>query len=542
MQDETQNPGADAAPEPSNAPDPGAANPEEAEGLNQDAVAPEVAPEVAPDSAAASTPTDQGADAFDPSVTMRPEDLADPASPTDTDPAASADLGDPALHNTGVVGPEGTPLPGTVEQEEAPLADEPEPDEPSATDWGDWRGAGDHSDTGEVVSDFWDPPEWYEPTEGWDSGHSDTEVVSEPTPPEAVSMPHDIIMDPVPTDQEEAPPFEPETGVIPDADVGGEGSAQPLNLADQIDPNWPVLEELNSRELLEVQEVLGDPSRLSDPEVLEDLNSDQMQAVMQALVGHLNTPDTGVVGDPDDGGDVVEPSVVEDPDVIEESPHGVPDLDDYEPGTGVIPDAADEVADAPDASGAAVGGAAVGGAAVGAGAVGEAGDLGGLLDGIDFGNLGDLFGFGDETVEDIGEAVQDPVGAAVDFGSDLFGVDAEDISEVAQDPFGAISEVAEGYLGDIPVVGDILEGDIGEAVLGGLGFSVGGPLGGVISEVAGDIVEDLPVVGDVFEAAEGVVDGLGQAAEEVVDEVVGDVGEALGGAAEEIGDFFDSFW
>src|ERR687894_2405541 len=34
----------------------------------------------------------------DPKVTMNPEDLTDSVSPTETDPAASEDLGDPALH------------------------------------------------------------------------------------------------------------------------------------------------------------------------------------------------------------------------------------------------------------------------------------------------------------------------------------------------------------------------------------------------------------------------------------------------------------
>lgn len=683
MQDETTNPGADAAQEPNNAPDPGAANPPagEAEGLNQEAVA----PEVAPDSAAASAPTDQGAGTFDPSVTMRPEaliadlhdvdlhDLMDPASPTDTDPAPSTDLGDPAPQNTGVAGPQGTPPVG---------------DELDATDWGGWTEPDPSAPTdvtspsGTALGDLVDDDDPVDESVEWDEGDwlgsdpSDTEVVSEPTFPEAVSMPHDVIMDPVPTDQEEAPPFEPGTGtdpgeipdyepgtgVIPDPEVGGESTQVP-NLADQLNPDWSVVGELNGREYAEVQELLEDPSKLTDSEVLEDLSPDQMLAMMQAIGGYLSTPQTSVVGDPEDGGEVVEPSVVEDPDVIEEFPHGAPDPDvgestgempdleagappslnladqidpdwpvvgemsgrDYaevrelledpsklsdlealedlspeqmqvvmqavggylstpdpgedifdlieeiagepedggemvetavmpddelgqEPGTGVVPDAeaGDEPVEAPDASGAAVGGAAVGAGAVGAGAVGagavdEAGGLGGLLDGVDFGDIGGVLGLDDETVEDIGEAVQDPLGAAVGFGADLFGVDTEDISEVLDDPFGAATEAAADYLG-VGWVGDVLEGDIGEAVLGGLGFSVGGPLGGVISEVAGDIVEEIPIAEDVFEAVEGVTEGLEQAAEEVVNEVIDDVGEAAGEFIDDAGDFFDSLW
>src|SRR5829696_1516720 len=149
----------------------------------------------------------------DPKVTMNPEDLTDPVSLTETDPAVSEDLGDPALHNIGVAGPLGTPPPEPIEQERRPLADELELDEPSATDWGDWK---------EAVSEpgyYWGDPG----SEGWDSADStesmykpwisdpdwrpdepsatdqveppDSEAAA-PLSPEAVSMPVDKIVDP----------------------------------------------------------------------------------------------------------------------------------------------------------------------------------------------------------------------------------------------------------------------------------------------------------------------------------------------------------
>ncbi|HEX2097873.1 MAG TPA: hypothetical protein VHF46_02295, partial [Rubrobacteraceae bacterium] len=272
MQDETQNPGADAAREP-NVPDPSVANPVEAEGLNnQDAVA--------PDSAAASTPTDQGASAFDPTVSdptvsMSSEDLVNPTSPTAPDPAASADFDDSALRNTGVAGPLeasppgtveqaggegdmlrttqgpdpfenlgedifgtppdapaadpwGMPPPGMVEQEEGrPPVDELEPDDAaSASDWGPWShtpswtedvpdsspvGPSPFEDVSEtsISGGIWNPPDW---GDDLPDPSAPTGIIMDPVPtdqveapdsgadttpfPEAVSMPHDVIMDP----------------------------------------------------------------------------------------------------------------------------------------------------------------------------------------------------------------------------------------------------------------------------------------------------------------------------------------------------------
>ncbi len=114
MQDETQNPGYDDAQEPNNAPDPwqDAANLEGFEEFGQDPSGEEAADVVGKRLPPWMLRTAAGAGAEE-ADQFAPEGLAAESE----DPAASADLSDPALYDTGVTDPWGTPSPGTVEQE-----------------------------------------------------------------------------------------------------------------------------------------------------------------------------------------------------------------------------------------------------------------------------------------------------------------------------------------------------------------------------------------------------------------------------------------
>ena len=266
-QGEAQDPGV-AAQEQSNVSAPSEANPAAgSEGLvgQEEQAPPEQEAEVtfvAPE-AAGSAPTEQG-DAFDPSISMRAEDLADPtlvADPplverggaeeaTGPDPSTSdigvlldepdpdsVDYSDPGQFNTGWAGPLGTPPPGTVEQEDAPPSDwegRSEQAEPGAADRGDQQDS------------YWEDQQYSDREEQQDSYW-------------------------------EGPSEQAEAG----ADVA------PPTLQDMIDPEWPVLENLSSQELLGVQEALSDPSTLSDPEVLAEMSPHQMQAMIQAFSGYL---------------------------------------------------------------------------------------------------------------------------------------------------------------------------------------------------------------------------------------------------------------
>src|SRR5918998_1530764 len=114
MQDESQNPG-DAAQEPNNASDPwgDAANLEGFEEFGQEQPSGEEAADVVGKRLPpwmVRTAAGAGAEEVDQSA---PEGLAAESE----DPAASADLSDPALYDTGVADPWGTPPLGTVEQE-----------------------------------------------------------------------------------------------------------------------------------------------------------------------------------------------------------------------------------------------------------------------------------------------------------------------------------------------------------------------------------------------------------------------------------------
>ena len=134
MQEETKTPYYAAAQEPNDAPDPWgvAANLEGFEVFDQDPSGEESVDEVASRRlSTGSVGVAAGAEEADSLAPPGPDpeansplvDWADSFAPDglavgSEDPAASADLGDPTLYDTGVGDPWGTPLPGTVEQEQ----------------------------------------------------------------------------------------------------------------------------------------------------------------------------------------------------------------------------------------------------------------------------------------------------------------------------------------------------------------------------------------------------------------------------------------
>jgi hypothetical protein len=130
MQDDTQTPGYDPQ-EPNNTPDPWGADPwgdaanlEGFEEFGQEQPSGEEAADVVGKKLPpwmVRTAAGAGAEEAD---QFAPEGLAAESE----DPAASADLSDPALYDTGVTDPWGTPPPGTVEQEGEPIFTPP---------WGD---------------------------------------------------------------------------------------------------------------------------------------------------------------------------------------------------------------------------------------------------------------------------------------------------------------------------------------------------------------------------------------------------------------------
>src|SRR5829696_8844687 len=266
----------------------------------------------------------------DPKVTMNPEDLTDPISLTETDPAVSEDLGDPALHNIGVAGPLGTPPPEPIEQERRPLADELELDEPSATDWGDWK---------EAVSEpgyYWGDPG----SEGWDSADStesmykpwisdpdwrpdepsatdqveppDSEAAA-PLSPEAVSMPVDKIVDPA-GQAEPTPGGYDGSGIAGGLDLDGNG------VFDQTENNPDIMSNNGEEQIYTYDENAYEDAEdaLEDlQDALQDGDEEDLYEALEELQDYLGGFDKGdeedqVQTDPEGHGSI--------PNVEQESP------------------------------------------------------------------------------------------------------------------------------------------------------------------------------------------------------------------------------
>src|SRR5829696_9363691 len=267
---------------------------------------------------------------IDPKVTMNPEDLTDPVSLTETDPAVSEDLGDPALHNIGVASPLGTPPPEPIEQERRPLADELELDEPSATDWGDWK---------EAVSEpgyYWGDPG----SEGWDSADStesmykpwisdpdwrpdepsatdqveppDSEAAA-PLSPEAVSMPVDKIVDPA-GQAEPTPGGYDGSGIAGGLDLDGNG------VFDQTENNPDIMSNNGEEQIYTYDENAYEDAEdaLEDlQDALQDGDEEDLYEALEELQDYLGGFDKGdeedqVQTDPEGHGSI--------PNVEQESP------------------------------------------------------------------------------------------------------------------------------------------------------------------------------------------------------------------------------
>ncbi len=297
------------------------------------------------------------------------------------------------------------------------------------------------------------------------------------------------------------PPEEEAGPPPPDLD---EADAPPPALEDMIDPEWPVLESLSSRELLEVQEVLRDPGTLSDPEVLAEMSPQQMQAMVQAFSGYMSAsgPTEATSTDSEEASGQEEGPI--DPEAASTEGDGSQPM-----GEGALP---------PDSK-----------------------------EGVDQDDLGDAFG----------DAVGGAVGAAAGGGvaADLLGGDAlgatedafDDVEGLIEDPLGS---AAGGAVGGVV---DEATGDIGEALgegLGveGLGDIAGGIAGGDAEQIArgaGDALEDLTGIEGLDDIGAGIAGGdpeqVGRGVGEALGEGLGiegldDIGAGIaGGDPEQIG-------
>src|SRR5829696_6095574 len=500
---------------------------------------------------------------IDPKVTMNPEDLTDPVSLTETDPAVSEDLGDPALHNIGVASPLGTPPPEPIEQERRPLADELELDEPSATDWGDWK---------EAVSEpgyYWGDPG----SEGWDSADStesmykpwisdpdwrpdepsatdqveppDSEAAA-PLSPEAVSMPTDKIVEPA-GQAEPTPGGYDGSGIAGGLDLDGNG------VFDQTENNPNIMSNNGEEQvytydenayedaedaLEDLQDALQDGDEEDLAEALEELQdylgafdkSDEEKQEQTDPQGHGSIPNDEqesptsheeYQGPADDQDENESPSNMSDEDSYSY------DEDDYEDAEDALEDLRDalkhgdeeERAEALEELQDYLGGFDKGGA--------EEDQSGEWVTGINGDVWVDASGKAWDSPEQAKAAAQLPQDEENDPHShgdpeevsnavDKEPVDAPDASEAA------VSGAAVGAAG--AAVGT---GAVGEA--GGLGETIGEALG---IDGAGKVLGDL-ANGDL----DGVIDAAAGAAGSAIDEAFG-----IHGSGEVLDDLFEGDW
>jgi hypothetical protein len=344
----------------------------------------------------------------------------------------------------------------------------------------------------------------------------------------------------------------------------------PLDISDRINLDSAAVDDLSARQFLEVEDLLKDPSNLSDPAALEGLDPSQMQLLIGALAGQVNDPlglsegggfEVQDLLDPDAPGPTLDPELIDNLDADQmgqvqevlggEGPPDLAALEELSPEQvqavvqsflGFLGTPGANVIDDPD-----------GGGAVASTAEDEPQDLEGA-----FAELEDAIAGGDreeidEALEDIREMMSEGTGeqpgdldpvedALADVSADIGG------APVAVDPAAVGAQVAfigsapadappeeeddSFSVGDIDIIPGLVDlGDIGDAVV---------DVGEAIDD-ANDAVVDFFTEGGIGEVAVDVGEAVADAAEEV-GEVAVDVGEAIGDAAEEVGEFFEDLF